>query len=165
MAEDARPEPSIRTDRDADVDEERDRYRELLEEFRTIIPGVQVLFAFLLTAPFSGRFTELDAVGRALFVVSLVTAALSIVAFLTPAAYHRLTRRSLRRDRLQVAIVMALVGLVLVATSIITVAVVVIRFIYSTTWGLAIGGGLAAAFLSAWYVLPLFRRGIAVDEA
>lgn len=68
------------SDQDADEDWRlRERYRELLEELRTIIPGVQVLFAFLLTVPFSSRFTELDALGRRVFTGSLVAAALATV--------------------------------------------------------------------------------------
>lgn len=54
-----------------ETEEVRERYRELLEEVRVIIPGIQVLFAFLLTVPFSSRFTKLDTIGTALFVASL----------------------------------------------------------------------------------------------
>jgi hypothetical protein len=49
---------------DQEKDEERQRYSELLGELRTVIPGVQVLFAFLLTVPFSSRFEQVDRVGR-----------------------------------------------------------------------------------------------------
>ncbi len=52
---------------DDSAEQQRERYRELLEELRTIIPGVQVLFAFLLTVPFSSRFADLDELGRRAF--------------------------------------------------------------------------------------------------
>ena len=45
-------------------EEQRERYRELLEETRTVMPGTQVLFAFLLTAAFSTGFKDLDLLGR-----------------------------------------------------------------------------------------------------
>jgi len=78
---------------EAEVQDEaaqRERYQELLAELRTIIPGVQVLFAFLLTAPFSARFHLLDQLGHDIYAASLVGTALAAAVFLTPAAYHRL---------------------------------------------------------------------------
>jgi hypothetical protein len=68
---------------------ERERYRELLEELRTLMPGVQVLFGFLLVTPFSARFPELDRLGKIAFICTLVTASLAAVVFLAPAPYHR----------------------------------------------------------------------------
>ena len=86
MTHDHVPDPQPTVDPD---EEARERYRELLEELRTIIPGVQVLFGFLLTVPFSARFDRLDDLGRDLYSVVLAGVALAIVVFLTPAAIHR----------------------------------------------------------------------------
>lgn len=136
----------------------RERYRELLEEFRTIIPGVQVLFAFLLTAPFSARFSELDAVGRDSFMVALVSTAASALLFLTPTSYHRLTPRADRRQRIRLAVRMAVAGLTLLGVGMTSAVFLVTRFIYGSGEGAvvaAIVGGLA---LGLWYLLPLARR-------
>lgn len=138
--------------------EHRERYRELLEEFRTIIPGVNVLFAFLLTAPFSSRFQGLDSTGRVLYAFALVTSALSIVAFLTPASYHRVTRRSLRRDRLEVAVRFAVVGMALVALAIVAAILVVTRFIFGTGVGITLSVMVAVTIGVTWYALPILRR-------
>lgn len=144
-------------DEDAEV-AERERYRELLEELRTIIPGVQVLFAFLLTVPFSSRFADLDLLGRRAFTASLVAAALATVVFLTPAAYHRLTDRH-RGRRLQVSVRMQLAGMTLLAAAIAVAVFVVTRFIFDTTVGGIIGAGVAVSALLLWWALPTVDDG------
>jgi hypothetical protein len=96
-------------------EEERQRYNELLGELRTVIPGVQVLFAFLLTVPFSSRFAEVDRVGKVVFTVSLMAVAAATVLFLGPAAYHRLADRQDRRGRLRYGVGLALAGMALLA--------------------------------------------------
>ncbi|MDN5750217.1 MAG: DUF6328 family protein, partial [Pseudonocardia sp.] len=138
--------------------EVRDRYRELLEEVRVIIPGIQVLFAFLLTVPFSSRFTRLDAVGTALFVATLATAALATVVILAPASYHRVTPRQIRRERLRIGIQLVLAGMALFATSVVTAVLVVVRFIYGTGIGVTVSAGVLATTVVLWYLLPLMRR-------
>jgi amino acid transporter len=139
--------------------EARERYRELLEELRTIIPGVQVLFAFLFIAPFNQRFNELDDVGRALYLTALSAAALAIVLFLTPASFHRLAPNSLREERIRLAVRLTVAGMLSVAVAMTSAIVMVTRFEFHDRPALAIGSGLVLAFLSLWYLLPLVRRG------
>lgn len=138
--------------------ETRERYRELLEELRTILPGVQVLFAFLLTAPFSSRFTELDEFGLDLYAAGLVGTALAIVVFLTPASYHRIAPRRARADRLTTAIRMTVAGMLILAGSVTTVVFVVLRFIFGAGVAALVGGLLTGTILLLWYVVPLLRR-------
>src|SRR6059036_2923903 len=71
--------PAWMLDDDDDRDELRNRYYTLLQELRVVLPGVQVLAAFLLTVPFAQRFAVLDATGKTLFAVSLVSASLSVI--------------------------------------------------------------------------------------
>lgn len=147
------------TDPDVDPDEEaRERYRELLEELRTILPGVQVLFAFLLTVPFSSGFGDLDELGRDLYAVVLVGVGLATVAFLTPAAFHRMGADGSRAVRLRVGIRCAIAGMVLMAVSIVTAVFTVARFVFDTGVALALAGVIAAAFLALWFGLGRFRR-------
>ena len=144
---------------DDEKEEQRDRYRELLEELRTVIPGVQVLFAFLLTVPFSARFADVDDLGRRVFGASLLSTALATVAFVAPAAYHRVAHRRDRAARLQLSIRLALAGLALLALSVTLAMFVVVRFVYdSTVAGGVIAVIVAAAAGSLWYVLPITRR-------
>jgi MFS family permease len=122
--------------------EERERYRELLEEVRTILPGVQVLFAFLLTAPFSQRFNEIDEYGRDLYSIALVGSAVAMVLFLTPAAYHRIAPRDERNKRLTIAVRLMVVGMLVLALSVLTAVVAVMRFIF--------GSGVAPPSVCHW---------------
>ncbi len=163
-------DPREREQEGAEEDEARERYRELLEELRTIIPGVQVLFAFLLTVPFSSRFAELDEVGVRVFALALVTVGLAAVIFLTPAAYHRIAPRDDRRQRLRLGIRSTVTGMALLAVSIVAAVFVVIRFIFDMTsnpvalgWSAATIATIATvtvggAAVVLWFVLPLFGR-------
>jgi len=71
-------------DEEADRDELRQRHYGLLQELRVVLPGVQVLLAFLLTVPFAARFTELDDAGRRAFEIALTSSMLSVVFLLGP---------------------------------------------------------------------------------
>src|SRR6059058_985626 len=84
----------------ADREELRNRYYGLLQELRVLLPGVQILVAFLLTAPFAARFTELGEVEKAVYGVALATGILAIVAFVAPIAMHRVGSRRSRVERL-----------------------------------------------------------------
>ena len=140
---------------EADPEEQRERYRELLEELRTVMPGTQVLFAFLLTAVFSQTFGQLDDTGRRTFTVALMLAALAAVTLMTPAAFHRMSHPGKRPERLKVSIVMQVSGMALLLASMTVVVFVVVRKIFAdTAVGLvcaAIVGGVGVAL---WYVMP-----------
>lgn len=160
-------------------DDLRERYRELLEELRTIIPGVQVLFAFLLTVPFSARFTALDALGVHVFAAAITTVGLATVTLLTPAAYHRIASRRDRRQRLVLGVRVTVAGMVLLAISIACSVFVVGRLVFTTE--LDTGEQLATSDLATelatalvgivvgtavvlWFALPLLRRDSADDR-
>ncbi|MCB8835832.1 DUF6328 family protein [Aurantimonas sp. VKM B-3413] len=145
--------------KDAEGDQEdRVRYRELLEELRTIIPGAQVLFAFLLSVPFSSHFDEIDTLGRAVFLVSLVAIALATVLFLSPAAHHRLADYKDRQERLQFGVRTALCGMFLVALAMSCAMFVVVRFLFDSL-AIGIGGAVAVAAAASglWLLLPMTR--------
>lgn len=139
--------------------EQRERYRELLAELRTIIPGVQVLFAFLLTVPFATRFAGLDRVGRDVFAASLLGTALAAAIFMTPAAYHRLAHDQDRATRLRVTIRLTLIGMVVLALSVSAAVFVVARFVFEST-GVGVVFGVVTALVTGclWFVLPLVER-------
>lgn len=142
---------------DEDI-EQRARYRELLEELRTIIPGGEVLFAFLLTIPFSNRFTEVGQVGRVLFLVALVGSAVSLITFLTPASYHRLTPGSDREARIRLAVRTTVAGMAILGIAIVAGMLLVTRFVYGGSIGILVGVGLLLVTALLWYALPLVAR-------
>src|SRR5687768_15760334 len=93
--------------------------RELLEflnELRVALPGVQVLFAFLLIVPFNERFGRLGHRAEQLYLVAVIATALSSVLLIAPAAQHRLRFRRVDKEQLiQVGTKLAVAGLGLLA--------------------------------------------------
>ncbi len=136
----------------------RERYQELLEEVRVVLPGVQVLFAFLLTSPFSSRFPELDAVGERAYAVALVATAASTNILVAPTAYHRIAPRKDRRTRPQTAVRLVVVGLATLALAISVSVFVVTRFVFDTTTGIVLGSVVALGAGALWWALPRARR-------
>jgi hypothetical protein len=138
-----------------ETEEQRERYRELLEELRTIMPGTQVLFAFLLTATFSQRFTELDQLGKRSFAAALLLAALATVTLMGPAAFHRMSKPGKRAERLKVSAKLQVAGMGLLLASIILVTFVVIRLVFDDTGvGVLFAAVVAVVGTAIWYVLP-----------
>ncbi|MCU1458640.1 MAG: hypothetical protein JWL73_2732 [Actinomycetia bacterium] len=147
--------PLDQLDDDADAEELRNRYYTLLQELRVILPGVQVLLAFLLTVPFANRFGELDTFGRALFGVAMVSALCSVISLLTPTVFHRLADRTARKERLKWGIRLTLLGVALIAVALVSGLWCVSRFIFGGTTALLIVVPLTAVILLFWIVLPL----------
>lgn len=132
---------------------------ELLNELRVALPGVQVLFAFLLGLPFTNRFREVTGASKALYIVALVATAVAVAFLIVPSAYHRLNFRTPEKERIVFSGTrFAIVGTVFLAVAIGTSLYVVTAFLY----GAGLGAGLAAAvgLLLAWLWLglPLLRR-------
>lgn len=165
----ARPATGTPAASGGDEVEERakERYRELLEELRTIIPGAEVLLGFLLTVPFSNRFGDVDRVGAALAMVALMTAALATVLFLAPSAYHRVAEHAERTERVRFGVRSQMGGLVLTATAICLSVFVVVRFAFGAVWGAAAAATLAITALVWWVVVPNRheRRGTPDERA
>ena len=132
---------------------------ELLQELRVVIPGVQVLLAFLLTAPFQQRFAELPGSMRNAFFASIVCATLATAFLIAPSAHHRLRWRAGEKERLvRVGNRMAIIGTVFLAAAIVLALYVVTDVLFTTNLavmtavvGLVLFGGL-------WYVLPMLGR-------
>ncbi|MEV8638824.1 DUF6328 family protein [Streptosporangium sp. NPDC051023] len=122
---------------------------ELLQGLRVAVTGVQVLFAFLLTLPFAAGFHKLDTVGRWLFFVALLSAALASVLFITPAAQHRLLFRTpLKEKMLRRANKLGIAGAVGLAIAM-TSSVALVAETVINAWPAALFGG-AIALASGW---------------
>src|SRR4051794_14543914 len=133
---------------------------ELLNELRVVIPGVQVLFAFLLTIPFNQRFGRVDQFQESVYFATMLLAALSAALFLAPSAYHRLLFHQRDREHIiEVANRFAIAGLLVLSLAITGAILLVTDFIYNSkalVAGTAIGTFLVLAVL--WVALPLARR-------
>jgi MFS family permease len=137
-----------------DREELRERYQTLLQELRVVLPGVQVLLAFLLTTPFTQRFTDLDKTGRDTFGFAMVTAMLSVACLLTPTIFHRVGGRQERKSRLAWGIRLTVVGLLLLALSLLSGLWCVSRFVFGSTTAWWLTALVAGTILLLWFALP-----------
>ena len=132
---------------------------ELLQELRVAIPGVQVLFAFLLTIPFSQGFSKLDATERGFYGLCLVLAALATGLLIAPSASHRLNFRAGNKEWLLAhSNRLAIAGLLLLAMAICVSIFVALAVVFDAPWGLGISVLTGAWFGWFWYVRPLMGR-------
>lgn len=138
--------------------EKRERFRELLEELRVVIPGTQVLFAFLLTAPFSARFVELDQDERRIFGVALLATAVATVFLIAPTVYHRMKKRATRDERLRTSVLMAMAGVFSLAIGVVAAIRVIVGFVWGDTTARWAAVFIATLVVALWYVLPVIRR-------
>ena len=129
---------------------------ELLQELRVAAIGVQVLFGFLLSLPFTQRFRILDEDQRDLYVVSLLMAAAATVLLAGPVAYHRLVFRQHQKARLvRVAGLLALGGLAAVAVAVTAAVALVASVVLHGTAAVGVvvlTVGFVAVF---WVVIPV----------
>jgi len=129
---------------------------ELLQELRVVLPGVQVLLAFLLTAPFQQRFAQLPGTLRNAFFASIACATVATVLLIAPSAHHRLRWREREKERLlQLANRLAIWGTLFLAAAIVLALYVITNVLYAT-WLAVVTAVLATAvFAWLWYALPL----------
>jgi O-antigen/teichoic acid export membrane protein len=129
---------------------------ELLNELRVALPGVQVLFAFLLAVPFANGFPKLGRLDRDVFYAAFVAAALSTVLLIAPSSYHRLRWRQHDKERmLRISNVLTIAGLFSLAVSITCAVFVITDFLFQGAWAATFAAIVGAAFLLLWYGLPL----------
>jgi MFS family permease len=132
---------------------------ELLQELRVAGLGVQVLFGFLLSLPFTNRFTRLSGGQRDLYLACLVLAAVATALLLGPVAYHRLVfRRGQKESLVQAASVMAIAGLVTVGLAVSVAVLLVASFVTSSTAAGLFTALIACMFGLLWFAFPLTRR-------
>ena len=131
---------------------------ELLNELRVVLPGVQVLFAFLLTVPFSNRFDTLTELQRNVYFAAFLFTTAASILLITPSAYHRLRWRQKDKEHILVfSNRVSIVGLAFLAVSIALVVFVVSDVLFNARAAGIIGGAAAAASLVLWFMIPLLR--------
>ena len=157
------PDPPDRAPRDPRDESEAHRddrnLAERLQELRISGLGVQVLFGFLLSLPFTARFAKLSQGQRDLYLTSLVLSAVATALLLGPVAYHRIVfRRRQKEPLVRAASVMATLGLATVG-----LAICAAVLLAATTVATGLPAGLITAFvavlfLGLWFAFPLTRR-------
>ena len=132
---------------------------ELLQEVRVVQTGVQVLFAFLLTVPFSSRFDTITDFQRGAYFAALVCSAAASVLLIAPTAVHRtLFRLGQKQYMVEVSNRLALGGLVATAVAMTAGVLLAADVMFGSGVGIAIGVATAVAFIVVWAVFPLRRR-------
>jgi hypothetical protein len=131
---------------------------ELLQELRVALPGVQILFAFLLTVPFAQGFQRVTSFQKNLFFATLMCTAISTACFIAPTATHRL--RFHKRDRryvIESANTLLIAGLVFLALAIIGAVALITDFLFdgAARWIWPAIVALVTAVL--WFVRPIAR--------
>lgn len=131
-------------------------WEELLQELRVTQTGVQILTGFLLTVPFSQRFTQLDSHQRTAYFVVLTSCVLQTALLVAPVAFHRVLFHKRQRPWLVAAgHLCALGGLALMAVTSSGVVYLVLDFTTRESVAWTVAGGLLAVFALLWVVVPL----------
>jgi hypothetical protein len=133
---------------------------ELLNELRVALPGVQVLFAFLLILPFQQAFAETSSLDRAVYTVALLVSALAAALLIAPSAYHRLNfRRDVKEEMLFDSNKLIIAGLGCTAIGVACSVYLVVDIVHGGTAAVLATIATLLAFGVLWIVLPLSRRG------
>ena len=135
---------------------------ELLNELRVALPGVQVLFAFLLILPFQQGFAKISDLDRGIYFATLLMTSAATALLMAPTSWHRLRFRAGDKERmLRVSNRLAIAGTLILALSM-TLVVYLITDVLLEGWAPFVAAANALFFSVFWYVLPLSRRrGIA----
>lgn len=132
---------------------------ELLNELRVALPGVQVLFAFLLAVPFTQRFGDVTNLQKDTFMVALLCTMAGSVFLIAPTAYHRIRFRDRDKEALlRISNVFAIVGVVFLAIGMTAVVFLVTDLLFHGTVTIVVTALTASLFALVWFVLPLLRH-------
>jgi hypothetical protein len=140
----------------------RDRQMiELLNELRIALPGVQILFGFLLTVPFAQGFRRVTPTQKTLFYATLLATAASTICLIAPSATHRLRfHQSDRAYLIETANKYLIVGLVFLGLAIILALVMITDVLYNGAAVFAFPAAIALLLIGLWFVRPLIRTAL-----
>jgi hypothetical protein len=149
-----------RPDRDETPKERLDRNMvELVGELRVALPGVQVLFAFLLTVPFNQRFSQVTDFQQTVYLVTLLSTAVATALLLAPSALHRIMfRQDDKKHIVATANRYAIAGFAALLVAVTGAVLLVTDFVYSDTTAAIATAAIGSLLIVCWYVLPLIRR-------
>ena len=146
--------------RDEDEAEKLDRELiELLNELRVVMPGVQVLFGFLLTVPFQQRFAQIDDFQRTTYFVTLLLTATSAAFLMAPSAFHRITFRERQRPYLvKLGTRQTIVGMVFLALAMNGAVLLLTDLLFHGTTVVIVVTSMASLYGWLWFGHALLRR-------
>jgi len=132
---------------------------ELLNEIRVVLPGAQVLFAFLLSLPFLTRFDLLTPVDRDAYYAAFLCTAVGTIMLMAPSANHRLRFREYDKEPMLFWFNrLVLIGSAFLATAIALAVFVVTDMLFDQIWAALLAAIVAAWVVIVWYLTPLWQR-------
>jgi predicted membrane channel-forming protein YqfA (hemolysin III family) len=132
---------------------------ELLNELRVALPGVQILFAFLLTVPFAGRFERVTDFQKDTFLFAFLCTMAGSALLMAPTAYHRIQwRRHDKEQMLRISNRLAVAGVVFLALGMTASVLFVTDFLFARAVAVAATAVSGLLFALFWFALPLARR-------
>jgi amino acid permease len=139
-------------------------FADLLQELRVAQTGVQILFAFLLTLPFSNGFPKTTAFQKDVYVVALLSAAFATAMIISPVAFHRaLFRQGRKPELVRYAHRMATGGLGCMLVSMVASVLLITDYLLRPPATILFTGVTAAFLLTFWVAVPWFRHNW-IDE-
>ncbi|MFI7433877.1 DUF6328 family protein [Micromonospora haikouensis] len=140
-------------------------FADLLQELRVAQTGVQILFAFLLTLPFSNGFTRTSDFQKDVYIVALLSAAAATAMIISPVAFHRaLFRQGRKPELVRFAHRMASGGLGFMLVSMVSAVLLITDFVLDRGIAFVLTAVTAVWFLTFWVFLPFARRNWGEDD-
>ncbi|MEU1750398.1 DUF6328 family protein [Micromonospora arida] len=140
-------------------------FADLLQELRVAQTGVQILFAFLLTLPFSNGFTETTEFQRDVYIVALLAAAAATAMIISPVAFHRaLFRQGRKPELVRFAHRMATGGLAFMLIAMVSAVLLITDFVLDRPIAFVLSALTGIWFLTFWVALPFARRSWGEDD-
>jgi hypothetical protein len=157
--DDNHPDAAADGRRETEAERADRNFNELLQELRVAQTGVQILFAFLLTLPFTQRFASLNAEQEAVYLGTLVATALATACLIAPVSQHRILFRQRRKvEIVHLADRMSQAGLVFLFVAVIGSVYLIFDVVKGRTLAVAVSGVLAVFFAWTWYAQPMLKR-------
>jgi hypothetical protein len=133
---------------------------ELLNELRVALPGVQILFAFLLAVPFNARFADVTDFQRDVYFATLLFAAVASAFLIAPAIYHRLLfRRHHKRDVITTGSRCLILGTAALALAMSGAIMLISDFLFNRAVAIVSTAGAGLMFAYLWFAMALISRG------
>ncbi|MFF4890376.1 DUF6328 family protein [Micromonospora chersina] len=140
-------------------------FADLLQELRVAQTGVQILFAFLLTLPFSNGFSRTTGFQKDVYIVALLAAAAATAMIISPVAFHRaLFRQGRKPELVRFAHRMATGGLGFMLISMVSAVLLITDFVLSRPIAFLLSAITGVWFLVFWVILPFARRNWGDDD-
>ena len=141
-------------------------FADLLQELRVAQTGVQILFAFLLTLPFSNGFPKTTEFQKSIYMVALISAAFAAAMIIAPVAFHRaLFRQGRKPELVRFAHRMATAGLGFLLVSMCASILLITAYLMSTWLAIILSAVAAAWFLTFWVIFPIIRHSWIDEDA